>query len=171
MTEQRLNTIAAVAAAVVGGVMLALLLIGGIFVDATELHEALGATETELKTDLNGTEGRLKADLNAAEGRLTTAINASTEQTNAQMEELRGYIINHLDRIATATEIPEPHQSSRWAGTLTASLRPASGRGVFLYALNRQRFGVSDTALADPAAVSATTSRRCRATHMSGSRC
>ena len=121
MTEQRLNTIAAVAAAVVGGVMLALLLIGGIFVDATELHDALGATETELKTDLNAAEGRLKADLSAAEGRLTTAINASTEQTNAQMEELRGYIINHLDRIATGAEIPEQQQSD-WAGTLAESI-------------------------------------------------
>ncbi len=103
MTEQRLNTVAAVAAAIVGMVMLVLLLIGGIFVDGNELQEALGATEIELKTDLNAAEGRLKTDLNAAEGRLTATINASTERTDAQMEELRGYIINHLDRSGSET--------------------------------------------------------------------
>ena len=77
MTEQRLNTVAAVAAAVVGGVMLVLLLIGGMFVDEAELRDALDATETELKTEL-------KADLSAAEGRITTAINESNNRTDAQ---------------------------------------------------------------------------------------
>ena len=95
MTEQRLNTVAAVAAAVVGGVMLVLLLIGGMFVDEAELRDALDATETELKTEL-------KADLSAAEGRITTAINESNNRTDAQMEELRGYIIDHMDRAAAA---------------------------------------------------------------------
>ena len=51
MTEQRLNTVAAVAAAVVGGVMLVLLLIGGMFVDEAELRDALDATEADLKAD------------------------------------------------------------------------------------------------------------------------
>jgi hypothetical protein len=91
MTEQRLNTVAAVAAAVVGGVMLVLLLIGGMFVDEAELRDALDATEADLK-----------ADLSAAEGRITTAINESNKRTDAQMEELRGYIIDHMDRAVAA---------------------------------------------------------------------
>ena len=91
MTERRLNTVAAVAAAVVGGVMLVLLLMGGMFVDEAELRDALDATETELK-----------ADLSAAEGRITTAINESNNRTDAQMEELRGYIIDHMDRAVAA---------------------------------------------------------------------
>ncbi len=83
MTTERGSTgwdkaaaLAAAAAAILTAVMLAVAFIGDVFVDEGELREALRDTED----------------------RITEAINDSTEQTNAQMEELRGYIVNHLDR-------------------------------------------------------------------------
>ena len=36
-------------------------------------------------------------ELKATEGRITSAIRDSTAQTNAQMLELRGYIVDHLN--------------------------------------------------------------------------
>ena len=87
MSEQRKTTVAAVAAvvaAVVSVLTLVALLLGGFFVDEDELREGLKATEDSIKS----------------------AIEASTQRTDAQMEELRGYIVNHLDRHATGGEQP-----------------------------------------------------------------
>ena len=65
----------AAAGGVAAVVMLVLVLVGGIFVD----------------------EGELKAELKATEDRITSVIRDSTAQTNAQMKELRGYIVGHFD--------------------------------------------------------------------------
>ena len=98
-------------AALLAAITLALGLLGGIFVteaemrDAltvteTELREALTATETELREALAATETELREALAAAEQRITGEIRANTQRTDAQMEELRRYMLNHLDRQA-----------------------------------------------------------------------
>ena len=40
-------------------------------------------------------------ELKATEDRITNTIRESTSRTDGQMEELRGYIVSHLDRHAT----------------------------------------------------------------------
>ena len=65
--DPKAAALAAAAAAILTAVMLAVAFIGDVFVDEGELREALRDTED----------------------RITEAINDSTEQTNAQMEELR----------------------------------------------------------------------------------
>ena len=74
--------VAAVVAAAVSVLTLVAVLLGGFFVDEDELREGLNATEDSIKS----------------------AIEASTQRTDAQMEELRGYIVNHLDRHATGEQ-------------------------------------------------------------------
>ena len=84
-------------AALLAGITLALGLLGGIFVTEAELREALTATEAELREALA-----------AAEQRITSEIRANTQRTDAQMEELRRYMVNHLDRqSAGASSAPE----------------------------------------------------------------
>ena len=47
--------------------------------------------------ELKATGDELKVELKASEDRLMGAIGHSTEQTNAQIQEMRGYIVNHFD--------------------------------------------------------------------------
>ena len=47
-----------------------------------------------------------EGELKATEDRIMNAIRESTAQTNAQMGELRGYIVNHLDRHASGDVEP-----------------------------------------------------------------
>ena len=82
MSEQRKTAVAAVVAAAVSVLTLVAVLLGGFFVDEDELREGLKATEDSIKS----------------------AIEASTQRTDAQMEELRCYIVNHLDRHATGEQ-------------------------------------------------------------------
>ena len=49
-------------------------------------------------------EDELREGLKATEDSIKSAIEASTQRTDAQMEELRGYIVNHLDRHATGEQ-------------------------------------------------------------------
>ena len=84
-------------AALLAGITLALGLLGGVFVTEAEMREALTATEAELREALT-----------AAEQRITGAIRANTQRTDARMEELRRYMVNHLDRqSAGAPSAPE----------------------------------------------------------------
>lgn len=84
-------------AALLAGITLTLGLLGGIFVTEAELREALTVTEAELREALA-----------AAEQRITGEIRANTQRTDAQMEELRRYMVNHLDRqSAGAPSAPE----------------------------------------------------------------
>ena len=85
-------------AALLAGITLALGLLGGIFVTEAELREALTATEAEMREALTATEAEMREALAAAEQRITGEIRAITQRTDAQMEELRRYMVNHLDR-------------------------------------------------------------------------
>ena len=78
---------ASASAALLAGITLVLGLLGGVFITEAELREALTATEAELREALA-----------AAEQRITGEIRANTQRTDAQMEELRRYMVNHLDR-------------------------------------------------------------------------
>ena len=49
------------------------------------------------ESELKATEDRIESELKATEDRITTAFRESTAQTNAQMEEFRGYVVAHLD--------------------------------------------------------------------------
>ena len=62
------------------------------------LMSDLVASETELRDALAASEAELRDDLAAAEERITGEIRAIAERTDAQMKELRGYMVNHLDR-------------------------------------------------------------------------
>ena len=84
-------------AALLAGITWTLGLLGGIFVTEAEMRDALTATEAELREALA-----------AAEQRITGEIRANAQRTDAQMEELRRYMVNHLDRQAAgAPSAPE----------------------------------------------------------------
>ena len=85
-------------AALLAGITLAVGLLGGIFITDAEMQKALAATEAELQEALTATEAELRDALAAAEQRITGEIRANTQRTDAQMEEFRRYMVNHLDR-------------------------------------------------------------------------
>ena len=85
-------------AALLAGITWTLGLLGGVFVTEAEMREALTATEAELREALTATEAELRDALAAAEQRITGEIRANTQRTDARMEELRRYMVNHLDR-------------------------------------------------------------------------
>ena len=61
-----------------------------------------------MREALTATEAELREALAAAEQRITGEIRANTQRTDAQMEELHQYMVNHLDRqSAGAPSAPE----------------------------------------------------------------
>ena len=112
VTLQQAAAWSSILAAALVALTLLLALMGDLVASETELRDALDTSEGELRGALDAIESELRNELRtslaAAEGRITSEIRATAARTDAQMKELRGYMVNHLDRqSAAASPAPE----------------------------------------------------------------
>ena len=112
ITLQQAAAWSSITAAILVAFTLLLATVSDVVVTETELRDALAATETELRDALATTEAELREELRTAlastEQRITNQLRSDMARIDAQMEEFRRYMVNHLDRHAAgASPLPE----------------------------------------------------------------